>query len=235
MPDSRSRIDRFLAANTSHSKRDTRFLIAQKRVYIDGQPAREVGQLINQFSKIEYDGELLQEKYPLYYMLNKPQGYLSATKDPVHPTVLDLLPCSDGDLHIAGRLDLHSHGLLLLTNHGEWSSSIASPSKKVAKRYKVRLAQPITDEYVAAFAAGMYFPYEDLVTLPAKLEQLSTHVAIVTLYEGRYHQIKRMFGCFRNQVLDLQRLSIGDIHLDDNLLLGESRALTAKEVALFTS
>jgi 16S rRNA pseudouridine516 synthase len=134
------------------------------------------------------------------------------------------------DLHIVGRLDLHSSGLLLLTNDGDWSRALMSPENKVAKVYEVTVEHPINGECIQAFANGMYFSYEDIITKPAQLEKLSECVAKVTLEEGRYHQIKRMFGRFRNPVLALHRVSIGEIELDADLAPGEYRALRKNEV-----
>lgn len=229
----KSRLDRFLAARTPSNRGDVRMLIAQKKVLVDGVPAAAVNQVVDRFSRIECDGEVLQDKRPVYLMMNKPVGYVSATKDSIHPTVIDLLLDAYSDLHIAGRLDLNSTGLLLLTNDGEWSSRIASPDTKVAKRYKVELEKPLSNDYISAFAEGMYFPFEDITTKPAGLEIIGSHTALVTLQEGRYHQIKRMFGRFRNAVVGLQRLSIGDLDLDRSLSPGESRELLEDEVALF--
>ncbi|WP_415888597.1 pseudouridine synthase [Neptuniibacter sp. SY11_33] len=230
----KSRLDRFLAANTPYNRRDVRILIAQQKVLVDGLPASAVNQVVDRFSRIECDGKILQDKRPVYLMLNKPVGYVSATKDSIHPTVIDLLAGGYDDVHIAGRLDLNSSGLLLLTNDGEWSSQIASPDTKVSKRYRVELAKPLSIEYIPAFAAGMYFPFEGITTKPADLEIIDTNTALVTLQEGRYHQIKRMFGRFRNPVVALERLSIGDLYLDRSLSPGESRELREDEVALFT-
>lgn len=106
-----------------------------------------------------------------------------------------------------------------------------SPEQKVDKVYRVILANPLSEEYIAAFAQGMYFAFEDITTQPAKLVILDSHLAEVTLMEGKYHQIKRMFGRFRNPVVELHRLSIGDITLDEALSPGESRMLTVEEVA----
>lgn len=146
--------------------------------------------------------------------------------------MIDLLDCETRhELHIAGRLDLNSSGLLLLTNDSRWSEALMSPEQKVDKVYRVTLANPLSEEYIAAFAQGMYFAFEDIITQPAKLVILDSHLAEVTLNEGKYHQIKRMFGRFRNPVVELHRLSIGDITLDEALSPGESRMLTVEEVA----
>lgn len=235
MSSNKSRLDRFLAANTPYKRGDVRLLIAQKKILVDGKPAQAANQVVDRFSRIECDGAVLQNKQPIYLMLNKPVGYVSATKDSIHPTVIDLLPETYDDVHIAGRLDLKSTGLLLLTNNGVWSGNISSPESKVLKQYKVELAKPLTDEYIPAFKAGMYFPFEDITTRPAELEIVDTYTALVTLQEGRYHQIKRMFGRFRNPVVGLHRLSIGDLGLDQSLAPGESRVLLEDEIALFSA
>ena len=127
-------------------------------------------------------------------------------------------------------MDLNSSGLLLLTNHGEWSRSLTSPEKKVSKVYEVRVEKPVNEECIRAFAEGIYFPFEDITTLPAGLEKLSDTLVRVSLMEGKYHQIKRMFGRFRNPVLALHRVSIGSLQLDSELQPGDSRELTADEI-----
>jgi 16S rRNA pseudouridine516 synthase len=174
---------------------------------------------------------MLRHYQKRYYMLNKPDGVVSATIDDKHPTALGLMTGINTEmLHIAGRLDLHSTGLLLLTNDAKWSEALMAPDHKVDKKYLVTLANPLDQAYVEAFANGMYFEYENITTLPAQLMLLSRHQARVVLREGKYHQIKRMFGRFRNPVVALHRESVGDIVLDHTLLAGEFRALTKAEV-----
>ena len=217
------RLDRFIAANSEHSRNDVRLLLAQKRVLVSGETATDINQRIGPFDRVELDGQVLQDRQPVYLALYKPAGVVSATKDPYDKTVIDVLRehgVSDHqlqDLHIVGRLDKHSTGLLLLTNDGEWSRALMAPDTKVSKVYDVELENPVEPEqvagYVQAFAEGMYFEYEDQTTQPAKLEMLDRHFARVTLTEGKYHQIKRMFGRFRNPVIGLHRLSVGEYSL----------------------
>jgi 16S rRNA pseudouridine516 synthase len=227
------RLDRFISAKTATPKSNVRLMLAQKRIRVDGQLATDLSQPIDQFSHVALDGSVLQNNSRKYIMINKPVGVVSATKDEQHKTVMDLLCEEDAaDLHIVGRLDLNSSGLLLLTNDGEWSRALMSPENKVSKVYEVTLENPITQNYIQAFAEGMYFSYEDITTKPAHLEILSEHVAKVTLEEGRYHQIKRMFGRFRNPVLALHRVSIGEIKLDNGLAPGEYRVLRENEINL---
>jgi 16S rRNA pseudouridine516 synthase len=227
------RLDRFISAKTATPKSNVRLMLAQKRIRVDGQLATDLSQPIDQFSHVALDGNVLQNNSRKYIMINKPVGVVSATKDEQHKTVMDLLCEEDAaDLHIVGRLDLNSSGLLLLTNDGEWSRALMSPENKVSKVYEVTLENPITQNYIQAFAEGMYFSYEDITTKPAQLERISECIARVTLEEGRYHQIKRMFGRFRNPVLALHRVSIGEIKLDDGLAPGEYRVLRENEINL---
>jgi 16S rRNA pseudouridine516 synthase len=224
------RLDRFIAANTVWHRGDVRLLLAQKRIVVDGVVATDCNQRIGPFTSVILDDETLQQRQAIYLALHKPVGVVSATVDDQHRTVIDLLredsqcPLTSeqlSELHIVGRLDLNSSGLLLLTNNSEWSRQLAAPESKVEKRYLVTLAKPVTADYIAAFAEGMYFPFENITTRPARLEILNDHQTHVTLTEGRYHQIKRMFGRFRNPVLALHRLGIGPWQLGD-LAAGKS-------------
>ena len=231
MESKKARLDRFVATRLGINRRDVRVMLAKQRITVDGEFASRINQVIDQFSAVCVDGESLQDNHPVYLMMNKPVGVVSATKDDQHKTVIDLLNTDEyADLHIVGRLDLNSSGLLLLTNHGEWSRSLTSPEKKVSKVYEVRVEKPVNEECIRAFAEGIYFPFEDITTLPAGLEKLSDTLVRVSLMEGKYHQIKRMFGRFRNPVLALHRVSIGSLQLDSELQPGDSRELTADEI-----
>ncbi len=226
-----ARIDRFLSEKLNISRRAIRLMLAQKRILVDGQPIEEIGQIIHRFSHIVVDNKIIQAEQPTYLMLHKPIGVVSATVDDKHQTVIDLLSVANKkSLHIVGRLDLNTSGLLLLTDDSRWSERLMSPEHKVAKKYLVTLENPLTSEYVDAFAQGMYFEYEDITTLPAKLTIISTFQCEVTLFEGKYHQIKRMFGRFQNPVVALHRQSIGSLVLPNDIAVGEYRALTQAEV-----
>ncbi len=231
MQSKRTRLDRFISVQTGINRRDVRLILAQGRIQVDGCMATAINQVIHEFSHVVFDDRILQANKAAYMMMNKPVGVVSATKDVRHKTVLDLLgPLNDTPLHIVGRLDFNSSGLLLLTNDGRWSRHLTSPEKKVTKLYRVTLQNPLTADYVDAFAEGMHFPFEDIITRPAKLEIISDYVADVSLVEGRYHQIKRMLGRFRNPVLQLHRVAIGRLRLDPELLPGQSRVLSSLEV-----
>ena len=230
MQSKRARLDRFISEQLGVNRRDVRALLAQKRVLVDGHPATDINQVIDDFSHVVFDERILREKKPVYVMINKPPGVVSATKDKQHKTVVDLLDRPEKEqLHIVGRLDFNSTGLLLLTNDGQWSRQLSAPENKVAKVYRVTLEKPVTEDYIKLFYEGMYFPFEDIKTRPAKLTIISEYVAEVSLIEGRYHQIKRMFGRFNNEVLTLHRISIGNLSLDPLLSPGKSRELTERE------
>lgn len=227
------RLDRLLANLPAANRFDARLQLAAGRVKVDGVVVRDGLLDIREFQRVELDEQVLQTGKPaLYFMLHKPAGYVSATEHDQHPTVLELLPeAREHTLHLAGRLDLTTTGLLLLTNDGQWSRRVTQPTSKQPKVYYVETEQVITAEYIEVFAQGLYFAYEDLTTLPAELEILTAHSARLTLYEGRYHQVKRMFGHFQNKVVRLHRESVGALLLDPSLEPGDYRALTAEEIA----
>jgi 16S rRNA pseudouridine516 synthase len=227
----RTRLDRFISVHTGIFRRDVRAVLAQGRVTVNGELATGISQVIDQFAHVLLDDQVLQARIPIYIMLNKPAGVVSATTDEHHKTVVDLLDHADRNtLHIAGRLDFNSTGLVLLTNDGRWSRSLSTPENSIGKRYRVTLEHPIGSEYAQAFSQGMYFAYEGITTLPAQLRVIDTHTAEVCLVEGRYHQIKRMFGHFDNPVLQLHRVAVGGLELDPRLLPGQSRDLSETEV-----
>ena len=230
-----ARLDRLISDLCQVNRKKVRLILAQKRVYVDGVLATDIAQLVDQFSHVVMDDEVLQANQTHYIMLNKPVGVVCATKDEKHKTVIDLLVGQYeqeilDNLHIVGRLDLNTSGLVLLTNDSRWSERLTSPEHKVSKCYRVTLENALTPDYIDAFTNGMYFPYENITTKSATLLIVSQFEAQVTLTEGRYHQIKRMFGRFRNPVVALHRDSIGRLHLDGSLKEGESRALSISEV-----
>ncbi|HEX5841999.1 MAG TPA: pseudouridine synthase [Pseudomonas sp.] len=229
------RLDRFLSNLPQYNRQNARQLLAGGRVRVDGQVQRDGRGEVSQFSRIQLDDELLQAgKAPRYLMLHKPIGVVSATEHPEHRTVLDLLDASDRhELHLAGRLDLNTSGLLLLTNDGQWSRRATAPTGQQPKVYLVDTEDEIDPACIEVFARGLYFSFENLTTRPAILEILAPRRARLTLFEGRYHQVKRMFGHFRNKVVGLHRLSMGAIELDEQLCPGQYRALTAHEIASF--
>ncbi|WP_213875097.1 pseudouridine synthase [Pseudomonas sp. dw_358] len=226
------RLDRFLGNLPRFNRKQVRLLLIARRIKVDGQVTSDPLHEVREFSRVELDDELLQAgRAPRYFMLHKPMGCVSATVDLQHPTVLDLLDEPDKhDLHIAGRLDFNTSGLMLITNDGQWSRRLTQPITKLPKVYHVHTEQPISPEYAETFARGLYFAFEDLTTQPAHLEILDRCSARLSIVEGRYHQVKRMFGHFQNKVLTLHRESMGPLVLDPALAPGQYRHLTAEEI-----
>ena len=203
-------------------------MIARGKVCVDGVITRDHLREVDRFCEVEREGELLQPALArLYLMLNKPAGYLSATTDSHHPTVLDLIehPCRSS-LHIAGRLDRSSTGLLLLTNDGDWSRNLTLPGSNIPKVYLVETVDPIPKEAVRKFEQGFHFACEGIVTRPARLEILAPCKARVTICEGKYHQVKRMFHRIdENRLVSLHRERIGEYVLPPDLPAGEWRTI----------
>lgn len=229
------RLDRFLSNLPCYNRQQVRLLLAERRVRVDGTQVGDPRHEVREFSRIEVDDQLVQAGRALrYFMLHKPAGCVSATVDPQHRTVLDLLDEPDKhDLHIAGRLDYNTTGLLLITNDGQWSRRLTQPQTKLPKVYYVETEHVIDEHYIEKFREGFYFAFEDLTTQPADLTILSQHSARLSIVEGRYHQVKRMFGFFDNKVIRLHREHMGPLQLDPSLLPGEYRALRPDEISAF--
>ncbi len=210
------RLDRFIQRHTPHSKQTCKLILAAQRVQVNGELCTEARLAISEFCEICVDGQILQSRQAVYIMLHKPAGVVSSTVHHQHPTVLDCLPESLAEnLHLAGRLDLKTTGLVLLTNDGQWSRRVTQPNEKVAKLYRVTTREPIAAQAQAVFAAGVYFANEDATTLPAELQIIDRHNAWLTLHEGRHHQVKRMFATIGNEVLSLHRERVGNLSLGD--------------------
>jgi 16S rRNA pseudouridine516 synthase len=226
------KLDRLIAGYESMGRQAAHLAIAARRVRVNGVPVTDGHHPVDRFTLVELDDAVIQSaERALYLMLHKPVGILSATKDDQRPTVIDLIDDPDKHtLHIAGRLDRSTSGLVLLTNDGRWSKRLMAAEEKVPKVYRVETREPIPLDAVAAFARGFYFHTEDITTLPAELVLLSECHARLTLHEGRYHQVKRMFHRTGNRVLHLHRESIGALALPPDLPAGAWRALSAHEI-----
>lgn len=226
------KLDRLLAKHAAMGRGAAHRHIAAGRVRVDGAVVTDNQHPVDRFTRVELDGALVQApERALYLMLHKPVGVVSATVDAEHPTVLDLIDDPDkATLHLAGRLDRSTSGLVLLTNDGRWSKRLTDPEAKVPKVYRVETQDPIAPEAVAAFARGFYFHTEDLTTRPAMLEILAERCARLTLHEGRYHQVKRMFHRVHNRVTALHRERIGSLGLPADLAPGQWRPLRPEEI-----
>jgi len=227
------KLDRLLAKHDSMGRTQARRLIVSGRVTVDGSVCRSIEKEVDRFMSVAIDDSVLQSSERLLHlMVNKPAGVVSATIDAEHRTVIDLIDDPDKQsLHLVGRLDRNTTGLVLLTNDGRWSKALMDPTRKVPKVYLVGTRDPIPPDAVEAFAKGFYFHTEDLTTLPAELVIMGEREARLTLHEGRYHQVKRMFHRIGNRVTSLHRERIGMIGLPPDLAPGDWRALTPEEVS----
>ncbi len=224
------RLDKYITECSRYSRKEAKTLIGKGRVSVNGEIAKRPEQRVSNEDEIRLDRELLSYEEYEYYMLNKPAGVVSATTDLHDTTVVDLLDgVSKKELFPVGRLDKDTEGLLILTNNGELAHRLLSPKYHVDKTYYVETDCVLTKEDIAAFKAGMDIG-EKRETKPAKLEILSEKRAYVTISEGKYHQIKRMFQKCGKKVLYLKRISMGGVVLDESLKAGEFRLLTVGEI-----
>lgn len=225
------RIDKIIAMQTTYSRKDVKKLIQQKRVQINGKIINKSDIKIDvKNEKIEIDGTEINVIKHIYLILYKPKGYISATKDKETLTILDLVPKEylHRKLFPAGRLDKDTTGMMIITDDGEFAHNILSPKKHVRKTYKVEIDIQVNDEMKIGFETGVVL--NDGVCKTAILKKLDDKIAEVVLTEGRYHQIKRMFGCFGAKVVNLERTAIGNLTMPSDLKIGECRELTKQEL-----
>ena len=231
------RLDKYLVACSIGSRTEVKNFLKSGRVTVNGKKEKSAKLQINEETdEICFDGQKLEYEEFVYYMMNKPQGVISATEDPKHKTVLDLLDdlARSKEVFPVGRLDIDTHGLLLLTNDGQLAHALLSPKRHVDKTYLARVDGIMTDEDIETFAQGI--PLKDFTCQPAKLELVSLDreknqsLVRVTIAEGKFHQVKRMVAYCGKEVVDLQRLTMGTLTLDENLKRGEWRRLTKEEL-----
>jgi len=234
------RLDKFLVACAVGSRTEVKNLLKAGRVTVNGKKEKSAKLQINEErDEIRFDGQVLEYEEFVYYMMNKPQGVISATEDPKHRTVLDLLDDYGRAKEVfpVGRLDIDTHGLLLLTNDGQLAHALLSPKRHVDKTYIAQVKGIMTQEDVETFGKGI--PLKDFTCQPARLELVSIDTEKnqsqirVTIAEGKFHQVKRMVAYCGKEVVDLQRLTMGTLALDENLERGEWRRLTKEELEIF--
>ena len=230
------RLDKFLVACAVGSRTEVKSFLKAGRVTVNGKKEKSAKLQINEErDEIRFDGQVLEYEEFVYYMMNKPQGVISATEDSIHRTVLDLLDdiARTKEVFPVGRLDIDTHGLLLLTDDGKLAHALLSPKRHVNKTYLAHVKGIMTQEDVDTFAKGI--PLKDFTCQPTKLELVSIDaeknqsLVRVTIAEGKFHQVKRMVAYCGKEVVDLQRLTMGTLALDENLQRGEWRRLTKEE------
>lgn len=229
------RIDKIIGNQTEYSRKDVKKLVLQKRVRVNGELVLKSDIKINpETDSISIDGKDINVIEKVYLILNKPAGYISATEDKAQKTVLDLIDekYSHRELFPAGRLDKDTTGMMIITDDGQFAHNILAPKKHISKTYEVEIDIPVTEEMKLGFENGVNL--NDGVCKTAKLEITGENTAVVVLTEGRYHQIKRMFGCFGAKVTKLHRIAMGFLKLPKDLKEGASRELSKQELELLT-
>ena len=227
------RLDKVISNQTEYSRKDAKYLALKRKITVNGEVIfRSDIKVDPDKDVIAIDGKNINVKEHVYLILNKPQGYISATEDKTQKTVLDLVPdeykCRD--VFPVGRLDKDTTGLMILSDDGEFAHNILAPKKHVEKEYEVTIDIKVTEEMKKGFLNGV--DLNDGVCKTAILEITGEYTSNVTLTEGRYHQIKRMFGCFGAKVTLLHRIRMGKLTLPKDLEEGMCRELTKEEFEL---
>ena len=225
------RLDKIIANYTKYSRSEIKTLIKQKRIKINNELVLKPELKINiENNKIYIDDKEISLVKNIYLVLNKPKGYITSTEDRNQLTILNLISeeYKVRNIFPVGRLDKDTTGLIILTNDGNFAHSITSPKKDKLKIYHVEIDKPISEQMQLEFEKGVNL--KDFKCKPAKLEKIEEYTAVVAITEGKYHQIKRMFGCFGAKVVNLKRIQIGKLKLPKDLKEGEYRELSSNEL-----
>ena len=230
------RLDKYIGQNTNLTRSLAKKAISSGQISVNHECVKNTAFKVKHTDTVFYSDKKISTLGHRYLMLNKPLGYICSTQDEVHPSVLNLLDIDKRNrLHIVGRLDVNTTGLVLITDDGQWSHRITSPKKNCQKSYQVYLAENIDADIIEIFKKGLLLNNEKKPTLPAQLVLQSKQKALLSIQEGRYHQVKRMFAAVGNHVEALHRVSIGTITLDAQLGDGEWRYLTEDEITSMNS
>lgn len=227
------RIDKYLSNSTPYSRKELKIFFKKGQVRLNGEVITNIGTHIDEDTAVvSLAGEVIKYRRFTYLMLNKPSGYISATFDKRLPVVTDLVPEEYRHIELfpVGRLDIDTVGLLILTNDGDMAHRLLVPKSHVPKTYFVRSREELTDSAMSNFQEGV--DLGDFVTIGAKVQRLAPKEALLTIYEGKYHQVKRMYEAVDNEVVYLKRMSMGALFLDETLAEGEMRPLSDDEVKL---
>lgn len=224
------RLDKFLCDLNIGTRSQVKTFIQKGLVTVNGEIIKKPECKVSDTDSVCYQGQALSGEQYAYYMLHKPAGIISATEDKFQTTVLEYFkeePCKN--LYPVGRLDKDTEGLLLITNDGELGHRLLSPRHHIPKTYYVELEHSVTESEIALLETGVDIG-EKNVTLPAKIEIIDEKTLYITITEGKFHQIKRMFEAVNNKVIYLKRISMGNLALDDSLPKGHYRRLTIEEI-----
>ncbi|MGN1394016.1 MAG: 16S rRNA pseudouridine(516) synthase RsuA [Succinivibrionaceae bacterium] len=230
------RLDKCITVNYGYSRKEASKIIRKGIVKVNGNVVKDSAFRVSEKDLVTCDGDdliVITAKHKRYFALYKPTGYVCANEDSLNPIVFSLLERDIvSGLFCVGRLDLDTEGLLLITDDGDWAHRITSPKHHCEKTYEVTLAEPCADDVIEIFNKGILLNNEKHLTKPARLKIITSTLVHLTISEGKYHQVKRMFAAVGNKVIALKRLSIGSITLD-NLEVGAYRELTQEEIEEF--
>lgn len=226
------RLDKYLCHATGLTRSRAQGMIRGGQVRVNGEVVKDPSYKLPDDAGVTWREQAVQPTGYRYLMLNKPLGVVCTTTDERHRTVLDLLDMANKKgLHVAGRLDVDTTGLVLISDDGDWTHRITSPKRRCDKTYRASLAEPVDEAVVERFAEGIELRNEKKKTLPARLEIIVPTEVRLTISEGKYHQVKRMFAAVGNRVVSLHRERVGAIVLDPSLQPGQWRELSEAEVA----
>ena len=232
------RIDKMLSNTGVGSRKQIKTDARNGHIEVNGTIEKDSSRIIDtETDAVKYKGETIKYTQYIYLMMNKPSGVVSATEDNYDKTIIDLLRDEEKSYKPfpVGRLDKDSEGLLLITNDGKLSHDLLSPKKHVDKTYYVEVDEEVTENDVTAFEKGVILKEDNYKTLPAKLQIIESgypSICLVTIREGKFHQVKRMFNAINNEVIYLKRISMGTLKLDESLKTGQYRHLTEEEIKL---
>lgn len=226
------RLDKYLCESTDLTRSQARKVLTAGEITVNGNVVLKGTHVVNENDTVCWDGEEIAPVGLRYLMLNKPVGYECSLKNSEHPPVLSLIDIEKKErLHTVGRLDVETTGLLLITDDGQWTHKIISPRQRCDKVYLATFTGSLPDDAEARLEAGIALDGEEKPTLPASLERVNAQQARLTIQEGKYHQVRRMFAALGCHVTALHREQIGMLKLDDDLEPGESRFLKPHEIA----
>lgn len=229
------RLDKMIGNSGLDTRKNIKRNAKKGAILVNGEVIKDSSYQVDpEVDEVYYMGQFVDYFENIYIMMNKPQGYLSATEDK-DPTVIDLLDDFYRvlDLSIAGRLDKDTTGLLLLSTDGKFIHRVTSPNSNIEKTYIAKTRDPIDERLIDVFKEGVYIKEDDYTARSAKLEIIGKNEAKVIVTEGKFHLVKRLFSNCGNEVVDLKRAAIGDLELDSHLGLGEYRELSDDEVSYF--
>ncbi|MDX2319634.1 MAG: pseudouridine synthase [Moritella sp.] len=228
------RLDKFICKSTALSRTQATAKICDGNVLVNNVVIVDVATQVHEDNAITLNGEVLTARESRYILMHKPADTICSNIDEAYPSLFNYIDVENAsELHVAGRLDADTTGLVLVTDDGRWSFNIITPTKHCQKVYRVGLSRAIADDVAVKFAHGVQLQGEQQLTRPAILEVVAPTEVLLTITEGKFHQVKRMFSAVGNRVVSLHREQIGAIQLD--VEVGQWRYLTAEEVNSFTN